>query len=180
MEASRGNKLEKTNVLTSITLTNKQRNREENFRILELQLRKRKCKQQRTWIKMPQTTGYAKEHAYRKNTDCKVYRKCEIQDQNDAPHMRTKEATHHEKRSQKGGATYWINKSRRCQILARLKVTNTTKTKLGAENTINKPAWKGYALWGWGNLRATPATKIKNEGKARYKNSSENVQSYWS
>ena len=34
------------------------------------------------------------------------YRKCEIQDQNDAPHMRTKEATHHEKRSQKGGATY--------------------------------------------------------------------------
>ena len=36
----------------------------------------------------------------------KKYRKCEIQDQNDAPHMRTKEATHHEKRSQKGGATY--------------------------------------------------------------------------
>ena len=36
MEASRGNKLEKTNVLTSITLTNKQRNREENFRILQL------------------------------------------------------------------------------------------------------------------------------------------------
>ena len=34
------------------------------------------------------------------------YRKCEIQDQNDAPHMRTKEATHHEKRSQKGGTTY--------------------------------------------------------------------------
>ena len=33
-------------------------------------------------------------------------RKWEIQDQNDAPHMRTKEATHHEKRSQKGGATY--------------------------------------------------------------------------
>ena len=33
---ARGNKLENTNVLTSITLTNKQRNRKENFRILEL------------------------------------------------------------------------------------------------------------------------------------------------
>ena len=32
----RGNKQKKTNVFTFITLANKQRNREENFRILEL------------------------------------------------------------------------------------------------------------------------------------------------
>ena len=37
------------------------------------------------------------------------YKKCEIRDQNDAPHMRTKEETRHEKRSQKGGATYRVS-----------------------------------------------------------------------
>ena len=29
------------------------------------------------------------------------FRKCEIQDQNEAPHMRTEEVTHHEKRSKR-------------------------------------------------------------------------------
>ena len=38
------------------------------------------------------------------------YRKCEIQDQNDAPDMRTKEATQHEKLSQKGDRSDILNK----------------------------------------------------------------------
>ena len=46
-------------------------NRNENF--LECnQLQVRKCNQQQIWIKKQQTTGYSKEHAFRKNMDRKV------------------------------------------------------------------------------------------------------------
>ena len=46
----------------------------------------------------------------------------------------------------------------------RLKVTHTSKTKLGAENTINQPE-RDTRYKGRGNLRATPATKIKQNNK---------------
>ena len=61
----------------------------------------------------------------------------EIEDQNDVLPTRTKEVTHKQKRSEKGGndivnKTYIRGKDAK---KTRLKATHPTKTKLGAEST---------------------------------------------
>ena len=61
----------KTNMFFFQNKDEQKENRNENF--LECnQLQVRKCNQQQIWIKKQQTTGYSKEHAFRKNMDRKV------------------------------------------------------------------------------------------------------------
>ena len=82
-----------------------------------------------------QTTGYSKEHAYRKkNTDRKVQMTIisEMQDQNVVLHTETKQASHHEKtvRERRNNILNKIfiqRKSKKTQK-TRLKTTHATKT----------------------------------------------------